>query len=312
MSMNESFKKFFRNPEDDIKVRNQGSFDEEELAEIRRDLAADIMHRYSEQESKALPLEELGEDIHIKIEFLLEAATDYFKSLGFSDVKFNPFYLFSGDLDEESGISSRSEGVLVHNTKIDDVGVRQLQFLKTLAHELYHSTAAVSLTVKDSFPTPNHHIRDIYFEEGAGYNTDYKNEPRALEEGLATRFEALMFAKIREWYPSESVEYFDDITAAIYEHVDMEKNDLFDITIHRLADGSLDCAASQYRDSRELVHFLAERVPNFDQLVEAGRLERHTLPLARAIEAEFGEGSYRKITTTKDIDARKLIDELSS
>lgn len=313
--MNESFNKFFRSPEQDVKIRNQGSFSEEEALEIKSDFVNEVLRRYTELQRSSLSLkEELGEDIHEKVETLLTVASEYFTSLGFSDVKFDSFYLHPHEPSAElAGVSSRLDGTIVHNTDIDDTDIKQIQFLKTLSHELYHSTAAVSLTVKSSFPTPGHLQVDFDIEQGAGYRpSDKKEELRALEEGLASRFEALQFEKIKEWYPSESVEDYEHAVSHAYTRVNNDLNDPQDVTIDYLSHEYLHWGTNQYKASRELVNFLAERINDFDKLVEEMRLKRHSLPLARAIEAEFGEGAFRKITTAQDTEAQKLIKELSS
>lgn len=311
--MNESFNKFFRNPEDDIKIRNQANFNDEELEEIRSDFANEIISRYNQQEELALSLEEeLGEDVKERIVFVLESATDYFTSLGFPEVKFNPFLLTSGDLSSFSGIASRLGGVNAVNTNIDDMEIKQMTFLKLLSHELYHSTAAASLTVTDTFPNPDHRNRHVEMEEGASYRQGDADKTLALEEGLASRFEEMMLEKIKKQYPEVSVQYYEDIISAISEHSSKDKNDAVDIAIHSLNDGQVTFGTSEYTAPRKLVHFLASRINNFDVLVEEARLKRHTLALARAIEAEFGEGAYRRITTAKDEESYALITELSS
>jgi hypothetical protein len=313
--MNESFKKFFRNPEDDLKIRNQAGFEKEELEEIRNDFVNEIITRFKQLEKSSLSIEEeLGEGIKERILFLLDVSTEYFASLGYPNVKFNPFFLTSGNLHAEAGSSSRMDGVTVENTNIDHKELKQLAFLKLLGHELYHSTAAVSLTVTDSYPSPNHLHRHINGEEGASYRQGDEEKINALEEGLASRFELLMFEKIKTLFPRELVEYYDDLTTQIVSRGYHTESDSIDIALHSYDSdtGYVTFGTSGYKPPRELVYFLASRINNFDMLVEQARLKRYPLALARAIEFEFGDGAYRRITTARNEESYALIEELSS
>ena len=64
------------------------------------------------------------------------------------------------------------------------------------------------------------------------------------------------------------------------------------------------------KESYDLVQFIASRIPDFYALVEQSRVERRPLKLARAIEDEFGEGSFSTLTTAFMQDSEKLLEQL--
>lgn len=305
--MHESYKKFIREPQEDLKVRNSGSFEEEKLQRIINEYVEAVKEQHTIHEAGALDIEqEFGPKIWKKIGNIFTFAVEYFNDRGIDEVKFNPFYLLKDPIPGQEGENKRIGGITINNREIDFLEIKELGFLKTFAHELYHSSAAVSLTVNETELNENELHRDVYIEEGAGYRMGDPDKRHALEEGLASRFEGLALEKIKGLFPPVVDDIYEAHISNVMKHIDPEVNDRLDITINTLEGNDLGFTASRYKASRELVSFLAQEVPDFDRLVEEARLKRHTLPLARAVEKRFGEGAYRTITTCSDDDAKQL------
>ena len=60
-----------------------------------------------------------------------------------------------------------------------------------------------------------------------------------------------------------------------------------------------------------LTEKMLKEIPDFFKLVEHARINGETLALARAVEKRFGRGSYKKIFSTGEEDALKVLQELS-
>lgn len=67
-----------------------------------------------------------------------------------------------------------------------------------------------------------------------------------------------------------------------------------------------------YQWSRNLVEYIASKVPNFYFLIENMRINGCTIALAREIEKIFGKGSFREIFTTQanEQDAKNMLEKL--
>jgi len=314
--MDESFSNHFRRPEEDLKIRNSESFTEQEIAEMIDEYADFVAENYNQNNENSLDLEEqFGEDIKEKMTFVIEEAVSYFRSVGVDSVKFNQVFYVHGNLDKNGGSSSRSSGTIINFADIEDIEIRQLRFLKTLAHELYHSTAMVSFTVIDTLnEEQTHRNRCVQQQEGASYQHKEEGFPLlALEEGLASRFESYAFEKIRHLYDEAVLAEYDDFVELAYALVDQTESEKIDISVKKLvADDEGVYMASGYAPARRLVGFLEERIPEFHTLVENARLDRHTLPLARAIGNTFGKDAYRMITTAGVWDSDDVIKHLTS
>jgi hypothetical protein len=313
--MSESFNKPFRRPEEDLKIRNFGSFTEQEIAEIINDYADFVTENHSNNNENSLDLkEQFGEDITEKMAFVIEEAVAYFHSVGIDSVKFNRVFYSHGNLDENAGSSNRNQGTFITFAEIENIEIRQLRFLKTLAHELYHSTAMISFTVTDSLDEETNHItRTVHKQEGASYQPKGDDFlPQALEEGLAARFEMTAFEKIRHLYSKEIVSEYDDFIENAYSQVNQAESDRIDIAVKKLTANSTGEYMTQgYAPARRLISFLEKHIPEFDTLIENARLKRHTLPLARVIEDTFGKDAYRMITTAEVSDSDNLINHLT-
>jgi hypothetical protein len=311
--MEENLKKQFRTSGEDIKIRGQGSFTEAEITEIKNDFTEDLAKSYNELRLKSLNLNaEFGEEINPKIEFVLKELINYFESLGVGPVSFNEFFVTNDGFDEAAGQAHVAGGITVSNPGLESIELKRIVFLKTLAHELYHSTAIASLTIKEVF-SEDTVFRDVYISGGASYDT--KDEPLLLEEGLAARFEELITPKIKQLFSEEVVsEYNEIVENALGILNEPELTDEYDIHIHQMKHGDeegMGFTTSRYSGSKKVIKYLESEIKDFSILVENARLKRHTLPLARAIEERFGKGSYRRLTTALAAEADQVLSELT-
>jgi hypothetical protein len=313
--MNESFTNHFRKPEQDLKIRNSAHFTEQEMSEFLAETVDFLSENYRQNRENALDLEEeFGENIKEKMAFVLKEAVAYFQNLGIDSVKFNEVFYLQGNLDTEAGNSNRNQGTIIHAASIGLPEIKQLRFLKFLAHELYHSTAMASLTVIDSLDVEKNHLtRFVDKQEGASYSpTSGESNPLALEEGLAAQFESSLFKKIRQLYKKDTVSLYDELIEESYSQFDPKQSEKDDVSIYELSvNGDFRPATAGYAPGRRLVRFLETHIPEFHQLVEQARLDRHPLPLARAIGNMFGKDAYRMITTAEVSEADEIIEKLT-
>ena len=308
--MESKFNRPFRSHDDDIKIRGYGSYTEDEIQVIKRDLAEYLAANYDEQRLGSLHLQsELGGDIDPKIDFILKELLSYFDNLGVGPVSCDEFFLVPREsLVGSLGVSSRVKGIRVSSPDLSNLELRQMVFLKTLAHELYHSTAVTSLTVSESTEGYTIH-REVDIDGGASYGG--KDDPLLLEEGLAASFEEYMTPKIKQLFSNDVVEEYDELVAmAVDLLAEPELTDRNDIRIYETEDG-IAYSTSQYYQAKRLVQYLESEIEDFLFLVENARLKRHTLPLARAIETRFGKGSYRRITTALATEGDQVLSELA-
>jgi hypothetical protein len=313
LCMESHLKKHFRTSGEDIKIRGYGSFTEVEIKEIKDDFTEYLTKSYSELQLRSLNLNaEFGEDINPKIEFVLNELISYFESLGVGPVSFNEFFVTNDGFNGAAGQAHVTSGITVSNPGLESIELKQIVFLKTLAHELYHSTAIASLTIKETF-SENTFFRDVYIGGGASYDT--KEEPLLLEEGLAARFEEQITPKIIELFSEDVASEYDEIVESALEILnEPELTDKFDVHIHQIKQGDeegIGFTTSRYSGSKRVVKYLESEIKDFSILVENARLKRHTLPLARAIEERFGNGSYRRLTTTPATGADQVLSDLT-
>ena len=308
--MESNFSKYYRSPDDDLKVRGSGSFSESEIKKIRSDFKEYVMANFNGERLLALDLEvELGEGINEKIEFVFVELIKYFESLGIVPISCNELFLTATDPSKGiAGENSRSRGVVVNNPALEDIGLRQLSFLKTLAHKLYHSTAMASFTITETIADDTLHTQ-INIDEGVSYGT--KDEPLMFEEGMASLFEESVTPKIKELFSQDTHNKYDELVQIALKNIEEpELSDEFDIHIRQVESG-MQYSSSQYSGSRKLVKYLKSEIDNFLVLVENARIKRFTLPLARAIEKRFGKGSYRRLSTALAVDADQVLSELT-
>lgn len=300
--MESNFKKYYRSPEADLKIRGQGAFTEAEIEEIKENFRQYVTANYDQQRLSSLGLEkELGEEINEKIEFVFLELIKYFESLGVGPVSCNEIFLTARDLNKSiAGENSRDSGVSVTNPALENPKLRQLVFLKALAHELYHSTAMASFTIRETITI------------GGGVSYDAKDDPLLFEEGMASLFEESMTPKIKKLFSEEISNEYDDIVQEALDNIEEpELSDEYDIHLFQ-AEDIMTFSSSEYSGSRRVVKYLITEIENFLVLVENARIKRHTLPLARAIEDRFGKGSYRRLTTAPTSDADQVLSELKN
>jgi|GEM_PF-2884695 len=312
--MNESLNSPFRRPEEDLKIRNSKQFESHEIDAIINNQIDFMTENYLQNKEASLDLEvELGEDIKEKMAFVIEEALSYFHNLGFDSVRFNEVFYMHGNMDKTTGESNRNEGTIIHFAEIEDIQLRQLRFLKLLGHELYHSTAMASLTVTDTLNESGDEIhRYIHKDEGASYSPKSgPHDPLALEEGLASKFEAKLFAKTRELFSDDTLTAYDAFIELAYLEVNQNESDRDDIAIRNVSTNEGGYSTPGYAPARRLVNFLEKHIPDFNTLVEDARLNRRPLALARAVGNSFGKDAYRLITTAGVWNSDELIQKLT-
>jgi hypothetical protein len=307
--MEGNFKKYFRSPEYGLKIRGSGSYTESEIDNIKKHFKEYVTTNYEAKRLSTLSFEtELGVDVNEKIDFVFSELIKYFESLGIDNVTCNEFFLTEEDPHKKmSGESSITSGVTVINSGLENIYLKQLVFLKTLAHELYHSTAMASLTIKEEV-IENIINRKIKTNSGISYNTE--NEPLLFEEGMASLFEEAVTPKIKKLFLKETQEQYKHLVQIALDNIDEpELSDEYDIYIKQTNEGMM-YTSSEYSESRKVIKYLKTEIEDFLVLVENARINRHTLPLARAIEKKFGKGSYRRITTAHTTEAHQVLKEL--
>ncbi len=234
--MENNFKKYYRSPEEDLKIRGSGSFTESEIEKIKNDFSEYVKANYDAQRLSSLGLEEeLGENINEKIEFVFLELIKYFESLGVGPVSCNEFFLIARDPNMGiAGVNSRTRGVMVNNPALENLELRQLVFLKTLAHELYHSTAMVSFTITETITEDTLHTQ-IDIDEGISYDT--KDEPLLFEEGMASLFEESITPKIKGLFSEDTRNEYNELVQIALEDIEEpELSDQYDIHISQRED----------------------------------------------------------------------------
>jgi hypothetical protein len=300
-----------------VRFRNAATQSSEKMTEILHEIIEAVSLEYQTRGEKAIESQSLedhfGPEIYDDIAVVVELTIKYFSSLGIESVRFGELFVFHKDeqvFDNEGGLSV---GISVVEPNINgNLNLKRLVFLKTLVHELYHTTAVVSFTIKN---TSEQFSQDNL---GASYTSEKtKAEGSLLEEGLASIFEDRMFEKVCEQFDAETVDLYYRLTdlalaksASLRESVNYDKG--------RVIIGELDLeeprflwSGSTYAYATEVVRLLEEVIPNFATLAERVRVYRETVALAREIEVYFGKGSYRLITTATPGEARDVLAKLT-
>lgn len=197
--------------------------------------------------------------------------------------------------------------------------------LNALAHEIYHflpsakfrlaypSEKEVSpalLAVKERkgliYGTKANQVLPTKHSEGVRSYPDY-----ALEEGLAQSMQVKMRPVLESIFPEIAQEKQNLVNELVRQgHI---PEDVPPELVRISAGDSTDSTLSVSLISPHgyyLVKFLEAEIANFDTLVERARIHHETLGLARAIEAKFGTGSYKKIVTASLSEAKELLEEL--
>lgn len=265
---------------------------------------------YEERKSKSISIEEaLGSGSREKMEAIMTLISNKFKERGISDITFKPV-IFMPELSSTTGIGGVSYigHIEMHNLSDfqgleNNTQLRQLFTLRLLGHELYHSTALSTFLINQGVNEKKEKFTRISkTASGASYNDlENQNELKALEEGSATLFEVELFNDIKKMFPSDIAnnKFFDSYSMM---HTNYDEKETLEIHRRETVTG--------YDDAYVLVKYLDSRIPNFKPMLEKLRIERKYSDLLKAIENEFGEGSYRKITTCTNKEAKSLLQEL--
>lgn len=249
---------------------------------------------------------EFGKDIPLKINHLYSWIIEDFQQYGFDDIKIPPLFLtpYDPSSDKIATAGSNSHIEIRNYSKIENKELKQLYFLKLLAHETYHAVSPVSLDL--SFKKiPETEKYSISYKPGATgmvYNETSPEDIGAFEEGLAVRFEEKIFEKIKTLFSEETVQIYESDKESVKKEFqknnthDPEASPHFILRERAKTKGDL-YKVSGYEGCVKLVNYVQSQIPDFEILIEKARLQRKTLDLARAIENQFGEGSYRLIMT---------------
>ncbi len=209
----------------------------------------------------------------------------------------------------------------------------EIEVKSYVAHEKYHSLAAQIIQMRKDkdqegiwrfsfgrtglvYPTESLDTKKRSENPARSPQKDRKHSSPALEEGLAVLFEhgyrmsLLDTSEIGAWYKRTIKE-----TA---KNIDIPEECLIIKEITPVPDNpenvAIDYFFSWYEDSVRLVKFLRaeleKRGHDFHVLAEEARIHQKTISLAKAVEAVFGKGTYRKLAVTTEDGAKELLDEL--
>ena len=326
--MDEGFKKW--------NIRNKGEFSKKTQDGMLRFVEASATNILSEIKKESIPAHEI---FGLEDESMVDAVKDYlredFAKRGFSDVAVKPVVFLEQFPSEEGVVLGDDFGsvvpshVEVRDLEIAHDEVRKLMVLRTLAHELYHSTAANRVEAiwkssgSDKKLVLNQQTGFIGYSKERGREVDQPSS--ALEEGLAVLFEMRAFEKIKKLFPADVVQdYQDEVNSVLESTKESGRNFLLSeggeqspiyeytpkISFQDFGKGAGISLNDPYYHSAQLVQFLSSKIENFDFLVEDARLNRHTMGFNRAIEKKFGMDLFRRIVTCAPEEARDLLDEL--
>jgi len=295
---------------------------------------------YAKQNS--LPLNEhLGEDILEKLTQVKLWVEEELMSRGTGEMVNAPMFLMDHskkDKTDNQAYSSAAKscymvtGIGLYEN-IRDVNIRQLQFLKTLAHEFYHMGRLFTWY----YANGDCHLERIGIGQRKNQPTARgKRYPTAIEEGLAVEMELRIFEKIKTLFPEEVVKKYykirkkaahsesqNSIPEALRERIEayerednsgIEQPVSMDLYIV-LSDGDNPTSGQKirgYQESYDLVRFLADNIPNFYTLIEPARIDGQILPLKEAVESVFGGGSYEMISSAFIGDSVHVLEKLRS
>lgn len=299
---------------EDLIIRNENSLPGNIVQRTREDLKKQQIFGAARAESDSIKIERIfGQESSGVVEKIHNFVLDYFKSMGFLGVKLLPVYIVNaaGSIANKDNYiqgTKKPTHIELYNKIILDQRVepssRFFLALMFIAHELYHSSAihTIDLGLKpktwlQKIGLPQ--TRTVQSQhDGASYNVEGDERSPLLEEGLATDFEYKAEEFVRELCKESGLE----------SSLKYDKFGFLDIT---MPDGSKPNHDADYMMSRLVVQLLRKRINNFDYLVEDMRLNRKTLPFARAVEEQFGTGAFKLITTSKAEDAPAVFEYLS-
>jgi hypothetical protein len=292
-----------------IHLRNKTSHDNEI---IKNTLRQEFGEKLIEGNKNSIPIESiLGPGSPEKYTQVTKLVIEKFRERGISDALLSPvFFKKEKVFDMQSRGQSSPFMVEIFDTDIENLQLKQLVTFKTLVHELYHSAGRYSFVFSEDQGAV------LMYNEASGASfmkKDAATEHLMLfEEGAATQFEDEVFGDIKELFPHETIQLYEKTIGEI-RAIHHEKG-LSDhgINIVKLTDsGEWRYADSpQYSDAVEIHRCLAEKIPNFINLLEQARVYGKIFPLARAVEATFGPGWYRKLATANVEDAKALLVEM--
>lgn len=209
----------------------------------------------------------------------------------------------TGAYSDAFGTVSEAEILVRDFSAIQIDSLRFIQLLKLILHEAYHSTAIRRLNVQ----TAGTGIAVNILSEGVHSDP---NLAGAFEEGLAVFFENEMYKRLIANLPSDGVAHFSR-AVAVHPLKDNERLECI-LVVNAEALGpyssNYGTAIMPYSACLELVELLATEIPNFLILVEQARVDNKPLGLARAVEARFGDGSFRNLLTSTMEQASELLD----
>jgi hypothetical protein len=208
----------------------------------------------------------------------------------------------TGAYSDAFGTVSEAEILVRDFSAIQIDSLRFIQLLKLILHEAYHSTAIRRLKVS----TVGTNVAVNILSEGVHSDP---NSAGAFEEGLAVFFENETYKRLIAHLPSDGVAHFSRAVAGPLLKDNERLECIVVVNAEALGPYSSNygTAIMPYSACLELVELLAKEIPNFLILVEQSRVDNKPLGLARAIEARFGDGSFRNLLTSRMEQASELL-----
>jgi len=297
-----------------MRIRNESDpdFSRAEITKAKEFLYRRDIEWFEAAEKQGISREKiLGENANERIRNLYQIVRDKFQERGITSPFLDAPLFVPDSTDVDLGKSSSSH-ITIKDREIDNIPLKQLVLLKTLGHELYHSTAK-STYVLQSEEKDNIRVTPTLKLESRGPIPVKNVADSALEEGAAVIFEEEVFDEFRKSFPEDVTGEYDNLMERGRQR--FASDGIVDtmIVISRCSgDKKAVGHLQEYRDAENLVRYISSKIPNFPQLLENARIHKASLALAHAIEEKFGEGTYRKIVECKKREAPDLLEELKS
>lgn len=291
---------------------------------VKYSVVGGLIDNHIAQQKNSVPVEQiLGPESRRNVQEVSSLVKSKIAERGVMDFPLVPI-VFSKTIDTNSAGSFRSSGIItISNRDIDNLEIKKLVLMKTLAHELYHSLGRISHVAEETHSGFKLKIKPEFMGAsfvGGTKDVDDADDCRMLlEEGGAVQFEGEVFSELRRNLPKEVSDIYGGIISKGKDelkknnpNLSVSENSLL-ITVE--TEGRWDQVYNlDYANSCYVVEYLAEKIPDFYKIFEAARVEgkAKTTALARVIEGTFGEGWYRKLTTATVEQAADILEELKS
>jgi hypothetical protein len=313
-----------KNFESKIHIKNHTKQSDKVIAQ---DLEKKLDARIKQAQEKSMSAEEaLGEGAVERLERIKDIIKKKFKERGIDEVEFLPIFFLKEKVSDSSNFFGVAgpDYIEMLDTDIEDPLLKQLSSLQVVSHELYHAMG------RHSFKATSTENGDLQFNtEGNG--ASFVGETKHLhlfEEGSAVQFEHDICEEIKNLFPKETVEKYNNNI----EQASLNRNTqnlrkrvgiFADVITPKISntDDSLILAHQKgeiwrfkevpmYNRAKLVVEYMASKIPNFYTMLEKARVKGQIIDIAKAIENTFGEGWYRRIATASTSEASSILEEL--